>query len=743
MNCPTCERSFAEGTYCPFDGTRLIDPAAEGLSADDPLIGHVLGQRYRLEQRIGAGGMGTVYKATHVLMEKPVAVKVLRPELANDAYAAGRFRREARSAGRIEHENCLAVSDFGQEADGTHYLVMEYLEGRTLWQTMKECGPLPVPRVVDLGSQIARALAAAHQQGVVHRDLKPENVMLVQRGERRDLVKVLDFGLAKVVQASEENAFTALTRHGMIFGTPRYMSPEQIEGRETDPRADLYGFGVILYEMVTGKLPFEDRSVVALLNKHVHEQPVPPSLRVPALDLPVRLEQLILALMAKEADRRPAHAGEVVRELEAIALELERPGPAGDEVPAAGAPSGPVALPGRRGLAWLLPACAGAAAGTVLTVATLLLVGALHDPRAAAPAAPAPVAEGPRPALRPPGDDLAGSVAAGSGALQAPPGPPRVEGLAGSLAGSAAVAGRPAHPGDAAAEAVERPGTLAASLSSPPAAARPALPPQPPAGRKPGRGGGVPAEKAAQPRPAAATAAAPGPAGAGVEGHGARPAAAARPPAARPADGSEREAQAPSSGAVDRAAAGAKTAGAAGAAGRSGEAAGSEPTAAMAGKSGTPGTPVPVPPEPATVVPVQPEVEVAVERGAPAEAGGRTAASTLDGLLREARAALGRRQYEIAGKLLQRALNAAPGDPRVHAALANLHFERGRFDAALSSARRAVALHPAGVSERMLLGQIAYKSGDRDLACRSFGEVLRLAPGHERAQRYRSKVGCP
>ena len=279
-NCPNCGKAFDDDvSFCPTDGAKLSGAGDTTGQDVDPFVGRMVGGRYRLETRLGEGGMGTVYRALHVLMEKPVAVKILRGELALDETAVARFQREAKGASRIEHENCVSVTDFGREDDGVLWLIMEHLEGETLWDVVQEDGPLSKRRTLDIGAQIARALVAAHGVGVVHRDLKPENVMVVQRADRRDHIKVLDFGLAKLLHADGERG-TALTRAGSVFGTPRYMSPEQAEGRPADQRSDLYSFGVLLYEMITGTLPFDDESVVALLNRHVSETPELPSDRL-------------------------------------------------------------------------------------------------------------------------------------------------------------------------------------------------------------------------------------------------------------------------------------------------------------------------------------------------------------------------------------------------------------------------------------------------------------------------------
>ncbi len=319
-NCPNCGKAFDDAvSFCPTDGAKLSDSGDTTGQDVDPFVGRMVGGRYRLESRLGEGGMGTVYRALHVLMEKPVAVKILRGELAVDETAVARFQREAKGASRIEHENCVSVTDFGREDDGVLWLIMEHLEGETLWDVIQEDGPLSKRRTLDIGLQVARALVAAHSVGVVHRDLKPENVMVVQRPDRRDHVKVLDFGLAKLLHADGERG-TALTRAGSVFGTPRYMSPEQAEGRPADQRSDLYSFGVLLYEMITGTLPFDDESVVALLNRHVSETPERPSERLSGVrDVDPRLEAVIMRCLDKAPEDRFPDATSLLQALEALA----------------------------------------------------------------------------------------------------------------------------------------------------------------------------------------------------------------------------------------------------------------------------------------------------------------------------------------------------------------------------------------------------------------------------------------
>ncbi|HWE30744.1 MAG TPA: serine/threonine-protein kinase [Polyangia bacterium] len=276
----------------------------------------MLGGRYRLLARLGQGGMGTVYRATHTLMDKPVALKILRAELATDAEAVARFHREARSASRLDHDHCIRVTDFGQSDDGLLFLVMELLDGHSLSHVTRR-GPVPAPRAAAIGVAIAEALAHAHDAGIIHRDLKPDNVFLARRAKGREIVKVLDFGLAKL--ASDSALGPSITRDGTVFGTPEYMAPEQAEGEKLDGRTDVYALGVIVYQLVCGEVPFKSSNFVALLTKQVSEEPTPPRDRRPDLEIPPGLELVIMRCLAKRRDDRYATAGEIADALEPFA----------------------------------------------------------------------------------------------------------------------------------------------------------------------------------------------------------------------------------------------------------------------------------------------------------------------------------------------------------------------------------------------------------------------------------------
>jgi serine/threonine-protein kinase len=304
--CPQCGVEYPDTTtLCPADGIALE-------KTDDSLIGTTLAGKYRIDERLNEGGMGTVYRATHVLMEKTVAIKVLRPSLAADEKIVARFSREARAASRISHPNALSVTDFGEDENGTVFLVMEFLSGRTLKQVIREDGPLPLQRAVEITRQIGDALNAAHQQGVVHRDLKSDNIMLLDT-TAGDHSKVLDFGIAKINEP-EGKRDAGLTAPNLVIGTPQYMSPEQCsQDSEIDSRSDIYSLGVILYEMLVGHVPFIADSPTMVMMKHLQE-PVP-SVLDERSDIPPTVARVISRAMAKLPANRYQTVAELVEDL--------------------------------------------------------------------------------------------------------------------------------------------------------------------------------------------------------------------------------------------------------------------------------------------------------------------------------------------------------------------------------------------------------------------------------------------
>src|SRR5262245_42133582 len=270
--------------------------------AEPELLGTVVDDRYRIIELIGEGGMGKVYLAEHVEIGKRVALKVLHPSYSRMPDLVERFRREGRAASKIGHPNIVDVTDSGTTADGSVYFVMEYLEGVEVGSVIEREGAIDVARALRIASQICRALAAAHAQGIVHRDLKPENIFLITRDGAADVVKVLDFGIAKTTEA-EAARERRLTSPGMAMGTPEYMAPEQAAGRPADARCDVYALGAIMYEMVTGIPPYSGDNFMEILTKQATRDPRPPS-QVRS-DLPVQVSDLVAMAMARNPDARP------------------------------------------------------------------------------------------------------------------------------------------------------------------------------------------------------------------------------------------------------------------------------------------------------------------------------------------------------------------------------------------------------------------------------------------------------
>ncbi|HKR00439.1 MAG TPA: serine/threonine-protein kinase, partial [Pyrinomonadaceae bacterium] len=309
--CPRCGKEYENAnTLCPSDGAVLEKVA-------DPLIGQTLADKYRIEELINEGGMGAVYRATHILMDKTVAIKVLHPALAADDKIVARFSREARAASRISHPHALNVTDFGESDNGVVFLVMEYLKGQTLKEVIRGDGPMPLERITEIIRQVCGALEAAHTEGVVHRDLKSDNIMLVDIGGG-DWAKVLDFGIAKITEKVGQDP--ALTAPNLIIGTPQYMSPEQCsQAAEIDSRSDIYSLGVILYEMLVGHVPFTGESPTAIMMKHLQE--APPSVLEERKDLPAAVGRVVARSMAKRPEDRFQTVSALSEELAAAAEE--------------------------------------------------------------------------------------------------------------------------------------------------------------------------------------------------------------------------------------------------------------------------------------------------------------------------------------------------------------------------------------------------------------------------------------
>ncbi len=309
--CPACSaRTSADTRFCANCGGDL---GAVAASDGDPLIGIELAGKYVLEQLIGEGAMGRVYKAKQTTLGKPFACKILAPHLMNDETSHQRFASEAHNAASLNHPNCVSIVDYGRTAEGVTYIVMEYINGISLERLITEQFPLSRERMVDLTLQILAALSEAHGLGILHRDLKPENILVQQLRTHGELAVVLDFGIAKLMEEQDEDRPQKLTTAGMVCGTPEYMSPEQARGRTLDARSDLYAVGVILYQMLTGRPPFESSSAVEILHKHLHEEPIPPS--VVRGEDPDPLETVCLRALRKDPAQRYASSLEFREEL--------------------------------------------------------------------------------------------------------------------------------------------------------------------------------------------------------------------------------------------------------------------------------------------------------------------------------------------------------------------------------------------------------------------------------------------
>jgi eukaryotic-like serine/threonine-protein kinase len=317
--CPVCGKEYSDtSSLCTADAGVL-------QSVDDPLVGQTLAEKYHVEQLIKRGGMGAVYRGKHVMMDKTVAIKVLRPSLAGDDSVVARFSREAKAASRISHPHAVSVTDFGEAENGVVFLVMEYLDGRTLKDVIRSEGPLPLPRIVEIVRQVSGALDAAHQQGVVHRDLKSDNIMLSQTNGG-DWAKVLDFGIAKIQQpeGARDNDITAAN---LVIGTPQYMSPEQCsQTGPIDARSDIYSLGVIVFEMLAGRVPFTGDSPTVIMMKQVQDEP--PSVLESRPDVPASVDRLVKKALAKQPIDRFQTAGQLSEALTKAAADARDTQPA-------------------------------------------------------------------------------------------------------------------------------------------------------------------------------------------------------------------------------------------------------------------------------------------------------------------------------------------------------------------------------------------------------------------------------
>ena len=321
--CAQCQIKYPDALeYCPQDGAPLPPTPGQTQALYDTYIGSTIDGRYLVEAKLGEGGMGVVYAARHVIIDKRFAIKVLKKEAQEEETAAQRFIQEAKSASKIGHANIVDITDFGVLPDGSAYFVMEFLEGQTLGQAIQD-GPLQSRRVVSIAAQIARGLNAAHSKGIIHRDLKPENIFLLERDGQTDVVKIVDFGIAKVQSGPTGRPGQRLTQVGMVLGTPEYMSPEQATGKETDHRVDEYALGCMMYEMITGDVPFRGETSAGTLTKHVFDQAVPPSRKRTDLVISSALEAVVMKTMAKKADDRFPSMKELLEALDQVGAEID------------------------------------------------------------------------------------------------------------------------------------------------------------------------------------------------------------------------------------------------------------------------------------------------------------------------------------------------------------------------------------------------------------------------------------
>src|SRR5882762_6190063 len=297
------------------------------MAAPDPFTGReILNGEFRILEKIGTGGMGSVYRANQTAMSRLVAVKILHPKLANRRDLVSRFRREAKAMSHLTHPNTVKVFLYGELEDGSLYIVMEFLEGKNLNQTVRGEGPMQMPRALPILIQVCGALEEAHRAGIIHRDLKPENIFLCHQGGMKDYPKVLDFGLAKVTEREMRPGSLILTQEGMVFGTPEFMSPEQAQGKTLTAASDIYSLAVIRYEVLTGKLPFEAKGAMDYLQLHVSGRPIPLSRRVEGRIFPQLLDQVMDRALAKRPEDRFASAADFATALQSV-LEGRAPLP--------------------------------------------------------------------------------------------------------------------------------------------------------------------------------------------------------------------------------------------------------------------------------------------------------------------------------------------------------------------------------------------------------------------------------
>jgi serine/threonine-protein kinase len=310
--CPECLKRYDSTVYlCPDDGGRLVPL--------NPLLGATIEGKFKIDAQLGRGAMGTVYRATQLNLERPVAIKIMRSDILSNPVAIERFKREALAIARLKHPRIVAIYDYGVAPEVGAYIVMEYLEGRSLNAEVKERRRIPLEQAVRWMRQVCQAVAVAHTAGVIHRDLKPHNIFL-EATQDGPFVKVLDFGLAKLQRTSDQGV-GSLTKSGTLVGSPPYMSPEQCEDLPLDAQSDIYSLGCVFYEMVAGRPPFVGSSPIDTLVKHMNEEPKPPSAYTP--EVPPAVDAVLLKALAKHKHERYESASEFGQVLAGVEVGVD------------------------------------------------------------------------------------------------------------------------------------------------------------------------------------------------------------------------------------------------------------------------------------------------------------------------------------------------------------------------------------------------------------------------------------
>ncbi len=324
-SCPRCRGTYPDGfSVCPQDGCAL-----EQLRDWQP--GDLIREKYKIIRKIGQGGMGAIYQAEHLIFSEFRALKVLKPQLTHDEFLARHLEQEARITRRLNHPNAVRVEDVDRAEDGRLFIALEYVEGKSMGELIRDAGPMPVPRVVEIARQLCSALDTAHSLGMVHRDIKPDNVLLVRQPGDRDLVKVLDFGIAKIRESTMEHgrpiSGVTSTKTGFVVGTPQYVSPEQAmgtPGNQLDGRSDIYSAGVLMFEALTGQLPFKADTPIGYLLHHAHSVPPSPLDLNPDLNVAQPVVEIVMKALQKDPARRYQSAREMILALTAAAESFQR-----------------------------------------------------------------------------------------------------------------------------------------------------------------------------------------------------------------------------------------------------------------------------------------------------------------------------------------------------------------------------------------------------------------------------------